>query len=56
MLFHSIRQDFRVFRLERMQDMTVTDESFLPNRVPLLRDAIARHCAECEVQEHMSES
>lgn len=46
-----LRQDFRVFRLDRMADMTVTDESFRPNRVPLLREAIARIRAEREAQE-----
>ena len=51
-----LRQDFRVFRLDRMQGMIVTDESFRPNRVPLLRDAIARLRAEREAQEHTSGS
>ena len=37
-----LRQDFRVFRLDRMRSMTRTDESFRPNRVPLLREAVAR--------------
>ncbi len=37
-----LREDFRVFRLDRMQEMTVTDESFRPNRVPLLRAALDR--------------
>lgn len=36
-----LRQDFRVFRLDRMSDLVVTDQSFRPNRVPLLRDAKA---------------
>ncbi|WP_170763479.1 helix-turn-helix transcriptional regulator [Ruegeria lacuscaerulensis] len=36
-----LRQDFRVFRLDRMGEMSVTDESFRPNRVPLLREALA---------------
>ncbi|GAA6191105.1 YafY family protein [Phaeobacter sp. NW0010-22] len=35
-----LRQDFRAFRLDRMQLLTVTDESFRPNRVPLLRKAL----------------
>lgn len=34
------RQDFRVFRLDRMADFEVTEESFRPNRVPLLRQAL----------------
>ncbi len=46
-----LRQDFRVFRLDRMQEMTVTEESFRPNRVPLLREAIARIRAQHEAQE-----
>ena len=37
-----LRQDFRVFRLDRMQEMTVTEDSFRPHRVPLLRDALAQ--------------
>ncbi len=41
-----LRQDFRVFRLDRIQEMWVTDESFRPNRVPLLREALARIRAE----------
>lgn len=41
-----LRQDFRVFRLDRMRDMAVLDESFRPNRVPLLREALARIRAE----------
>lgn len=46
-----LRRDFRVFRLDRMQDMVVTDDSFRPNRVSLLRDAIARIRADSEAQE-----
>ena len=34
-----LRQDFRAFRLDRMTDLQVTDQSFRPHRVPLLRDA-----------------
>jgi len=41
-----LRQDFRVFRLDRMREMSVTDESFRPNRVPLLREALTRLRAE----------
>jgi predicted DNA-binding transcriptional regulator YafY len=36
-----LRQDFRAFRLDRMQQMTVTGQSFRPRRVPMLRAAIA---------------
>lgn len=37
-----LRQDFRVFRLDRIREMSVTDESFRPNRIPLLREALAQ--------------
>lgn len=37
-----LRRDFRVFRLDRMRDLTVTGQSFRPARVPMLRDALAR--------------
>lgn len=36
-----LRKDTRVFRLDRMIDLEVTDHSFRPHRVALLRDAIA---------------
>ncbi len=49
-----LREDFRVFRLDRMQDMDVSDESFRPKRVSLLREAIARIRAEREAQEQES--
>lgn len=45
-----LRQDFRVFRLDRMQDMRVTEDSFRPNRVALLRDALAQIRAEREAE------
>ncbi len=45
-----LRQDFRVFRLDRMQAMSVLDESFRPNRIPLLREALARLRAEREAR------
>lgn len=41
-----LRQDFRVFRLDRMDDLRVTDDSFRPHRVSLLRDHLARLRAE----------
>ncbi|MEX0319837.1 MAG: helix-turn-helix transcriptional regulator [Ruegeria sp.] len=41
-----LRRDFRVFRLDRMSEMAVTDESFRPQRVPLLRTALERIRAE----------
>lgn len=36
-----LRRDFRVFRLDRMSVLTVTDHSFRPARASLLRDALA---------------
>jgi len=45
-----LRQDFRVFRLDRIVEMSVTDESFRPNRIPLLREALARIRAEHEAK------
>ncbi|WP_420585916.1 helix-turn-helix transcriptional regulator [Ruegeria sp.] len=51
-----LRQDFRVFRLDRMHSMRVCDESFRPNRVPLLRDALARIRAEREAKSREDES
>ena len=36
-----LRQAPRAFRLDRMQSMTITDQSFRPKRIPMLRDAIA---------------
>jgi predicted DNA-binding transcriptional regulator YafY len=33
-----LRKDFRVFRLDRMLSLTVSDESFRPHRVVLLRE------------------
>jgi predicted DNA-binding transcriptional regulator YafY len=35
--FCCLRQDFRRFKVARMSDVTPTDESFRPRRVPLLR-------------------
>lgn len=37
-----LRDDFRHFRLDRMLNLTVTDQSFRPHRVRLLREHIAR--------------
>ena len=34
------RQDFRVFRLDRMRALVVTDTSFRPHRVRLYREAL----------------
>lgn len=49
-----LRQDFRAFRLDRMANLTVTDTSFRPNRVPLLRDALAHF--RCQIQEGLAKS
>ncbi|WP_293451372.1 YafY family protein [Planktotalea sp.] len=40
--FCHLRQDFRVFRLDRMQDLVVSADSFRPKRVPMLRDYMER--------------
>jgi len=37
-----LRKDFRVFRLDRMDDLTRTGRSFRPRRVPMLRDYTAQ--------------
>lgn len=37
-----LRNDFRVFRLDRMQHLEVLDASFRPRRVPMLRDCLAQ--------------
>lgn len=36
-----LRQDFRAFRLDRMTELEITQESFRPRRVPMLRDYMA---------------
>lgn len=41
-----LRQDFRIFRLDRMDDLKVTDQSFRPHRVSLLRDHLEKIRAE----------
>ena len=43
-----LRQDFRMFRLDRMDDLEVTDQSFRPHRVSLLRDHLAQIRAETQ--------
>lgn len=35
-----LRQDYRNFRLDRIKTLTVTDASFRPRRIPMLREAI----------------
>ena len=37
-----LRQDFRKFRVSRIEDPTASDESFGPNRACLLRDYIGK--------------
>lgn len=37
-----LRQDFRIFRLDRMDELVITEHSFRPRRVPLLREAVAQ--------------
>lgn len=37
-----LRNDFRMFRLDRMQALEVLDISFRPRRVPMLRDCLAQ--------------
>ncbi|MCR6502838.1 YafY family transcriptional regulator [Shinella sp. CPCC 101442] len=36
-----LRQDFRKFRVDRITDILVTEVSFRPRRVPMLRDFVA---------------
>jgi len=37
-----LRQDFRVFRIDRISHLQVLEKSFRPNRVPLLRACLER--------------
>lgn len=37
-----LRQDYRSFRLDRMRELEVSDQSFRPKRVPMLREFIER--------------
>ena len=41
-----LRQDFRTFRLDRIESVTETGQSFRPKRVPLLRELFAKFKAE----------
>jgi len=45
-----LRQDFRIFRLDRIARFTETGESFRPKRVPLLREIFAKFKAESEAE------
>jgi predicted DNA-binding transcriptional regulator YafY len=40
--FCHLRKDFRAFRLDRMRDLVVSEDSFRPKRVPMLRDYMER--------------
>ncbi len=44
-----LRKDNRVFRLDRMDDLARTGQSFRPRRVPMLRDHVAKLRAEIEM-------
>ncbi len=46
-----LRQDFRVFRLDRMTGLVVTENSFRPNRVPMLRSALAQFKSQADNHE-----
>ncbi len=41
-----LRQDVRVFRLDRMSQLQITEQSFRPHRVAMLRDALTKIRAE----------
>ncbi len=45
-----LRQDFRVFRLDRIASFTETGQSFRPKRVPLLREIFAKFKVESEAE------
>jgi len=49
-----LRKDYRVFRLDRMDDLTRTGNSFRPRRVPMLRDHLARIRADIEARAESS--
>lgn len=40
--FCHLRRDYRAFRLDRMRELVVSEDSFRPRRVPMLREYIAR--------------
>ena len=39
--FCTLRQDYRRFHLDRMEEVRLSEESFRPRRVALLRDYLA---------------
>jgi predicted DNA-binding transcriptional regulator YafY len=43
-----LRADYRVFRLDRMDDLNRTGKSFRPRRVPMLREHVAKLRAEIQ--------
>lgn len=49
-----LRRDFRMFRLDRMDDLQVTEDSFRPHRVSLLRDYLERIRAEVHLAKDRS--
>jgi predicted DNA-binding transcriptional regulator YafY len=42
MAWCELRDDYRSFRIDRIHTMTVTDRSFRPRRVPMLREYLDR--------------
>jgi predicted DNA-binding transcriptional regulator YafY len=52
-----LRADSRVFRIDRIRQMTVTDNSYRPRRIPMLRTALAKIRAEvAEAKNRRAES
>jgi predicted DNA-binding transcriptional regulator YafY len=41
-----LRDDNRTFRLDRMRDLIITENSFRPRRIPMLKEALAQIRAE----------
>lgn len=39
-----LRGDFRAFRLDRMRELSITEASFRPRRVAMLRDCLTQMC------------
>ena len=42
-----LRDDYRMFRLDRLRDLQITDVSFRPRRVPLLREYMEKLASYC---------
>ena len=51
-----LREDFRMFRLDRLSELKVTAQSFRPQRVPLLRDHLERLRCEMDISAELRES